>query len=83
VTCAPAFADGLAKIDRNREIRTGAIAAGRLLEQCSGGLQAPAPTRCGTCGNEISYTTGWTISGLATPGTIVAIWLLGIGPKLI
>ena len=28
--------------------------------------------------NEISYATGWTISGLATLGTIVAIWLLGI-----
>ena len=24
------------------------------------------------------YATGWTISGLATLGTIVAIWLLGI-----
>jgi hypothetical protein len=46
--------------------------------QCSGGLQAPAPTRCSTGGNEISYTTGWTISGRATLDTIVAIWLLGI-----
>ena len=27
--------------------------------------------------DEISYATGWTISGLATLGTIVAIWLLG------
>ena len=27
---------------------------------------------------EVSYATGWTISGLATLGTIVAIWLLGI-----
>jgi hypothetical protein len=32
----------------------------------------------GTGDDEISYATGWTISGLATPGTIVAIWLLGI-----
>lgn len=46
--------------------------------QCSGGLQAPAPTRCSTGGDEISYTTGWTISGRATLDTIVAIWLLGI-----
>jgi len=30
----------------------------------------------GTVNNEISYATGWTISGLATLGTIVAIWLL-------
>ena len=28
--------------------------------------------------DEISYATGWTISGLVTLGTIVAIWLLGI-----
>ncbi len=25
-----------------------------------------------------SYATGWTISGLAVLGTIVAVWLLGI-----
>jgi hypothetical protein len=24
------------------------------------------------------YVTGWTISGLAVLGTIVAVWLLGI-----
>jgi hypothetical protein len=29
-------------------------------------------------GDEVSYASGWTISGLATLGTIVAIWLLGI-----
>jgi hypothetical protein len=28
--------------------------------------------------DNISYATGWTISGLATLGTIVAIWVLGI-----
>jgi hypothetical protein len=32
----------------------------------------------GTGDDQISYATGWTISGLATLGTIVAIWLLGI-----
>ena len=33
----------------------------------------------GTGGDEnISYATGWTISGLATLATIVAIWVLGI-----
>ena len=32
----------------------------------------------GTDNDEISYATGWTISGLVTLGTIVAIWLLGI-----
>lgn len=25
-----------------------------------------------------AYVTGWTISGLAVIGTIVAVWLLGI-----
>ena len=29
-------------------------------------------------GDEAAYMTGWTISGLAVLGTIVAIWLLGI-----
>jgi hypothetical protein len=32
----------------------------------------------GTSNDDISYATGWTISGLATLGTIVAIWVLGI-----
>lgn len=32
----------------------------------------------GTNDNETSYATGWTISGLATLGTIVAIWVFGI-----
>jgi len=32
----------------------------------------------GTSDDEISYATGWTISGLATLGTIVAVWVFGI-----
>ena len=28
--------------------------------------------------DEAAYVTGWTISGLAVLGTIVAVWLLGI-----
>jgi hypothetical protein len=32
----------------------------------------------GTSDDEFSYATGWTISGLATLATIVAIWVLGI-----
>ncbi len=28
--------------------------------------------------DEAAYLTGWTISGLAVLGTIVAVWLLGI-----
>ena len=32
----------------------------------------------GTGEDQISYATGWTISGLATLGTIVAIWVFGI-----
>ena len=32
----------------------------------------------GASDDEISYATGWTISGVVTLGTIVAICLLGI-----
>ena len=32
----------------------------------------------GTGDDEISYVTGWTISGLATLGTILAIWVFAI-----
>ena len=28
--------------------------------------------------DDILYATGWTISGLATLGTIVAVWVFGI-----
>jgi hypothetical protein len=28
--------------------------------------------------DEAAYVAGWTISGLAVLGTIVAVWLLGI-----
>ena len=32
----------------------------------------------GAVDDEVSYATGWTISGLVTLGTIVTVWLLGI-----
>ena len=32
----------------------------------------------GTDDEEISYATGWTISGLATLGTILVIWVFAI-----
>jgi lysyl-tRNA synthetase class I len=32
----------------------------------------------GTADEDILYATGWTISGLATLGTIVAVWVFGI-----
>ena len=32
----------------------------------------------GTDDDEISYATGWTISGFATLGTILAIWVFAI-----
>jgi len=59
----------------------GVMVAGRALR--SGAMQwrsatTDADLMSGTDNNEISYATGWTISGLATLGTIVAIWLLGI-----
>jgi hypothetical protein len=37
-----------------------------------------ADTMRGTGDEEIFYATGWTISGLATLGTIVAIWVFAI-----
>jgi hypothetical protein len=32
----------------------------------------------GTGDDETAYATGWTISGLATLGTIVAVWIFGM-----
>jgi fumarate reductase subunit D len=32
----------------------------------------------GTADDEFGYAAGWTISGLATLGTIVAVWLFAI-----
>ena len=32
----------------------------------------------GTTDDDVLYATGWTISGLATLGTIVAVWVFGI-----
>ena len=59
----------------------GVMVAGRALR--SNAMQwrsatTDADVMRGTGDDEISYATGWTISGLATLGTIVAIWLLGI-----
>jgi hypothetical protein len=59
----------------------GVVVAGRALR--SGAMQwrsatTDADLMSGTDDDEISYATGWTISGIATLGTIVAIWLLGI-----
>jgi hypothetical protein len=31
-----------------------------------------------TAEDEAAYVTGWTISGLATLGVIVAVWMLAI-----
>ena len=32
----------------------------------------------GTADDDILYATGWTISGLATLATILAVWVFGI-----
>lgn len=32
----------------------------------------------GTAEEEAAYATGWTISGLATLGVIVAVWMFAI-----
>jgi hypothetical protein len=39
---------------------------------------AEADAMRGTADYDIIYATGWTISGLATLGTIVALWVFGI-----
>jgi hypothetical protein len=39
---------------------------------------ARADAMRGTGDDEALYATGWTISGLATLGTILAVWMLGI-----
>ncbi len=36
--------------------------------------EPPPATRA----DEVAYATGWTISGLATLGTIIAVWLFAI-----
>jgi hypothetical protein len=59
----------------------GVVVAGRALR--SGAMQwrsatTDADLMSGAGDNDIFYATGWTISGLATLGTIVAIWLFGI-----
>jgi hypothetical protein len=41
-------------------------------------VTADADAMRGTGDDEILYATGWTISGLATLGTIVAVWVFGI-----
>jgi hypothetical protein len=77
---AAARADGPPKIGRNREagpallLRAGFWSNAMQWRSASTGPDAMR----GAGDNEVSYATGWTISGLATLGTIVAIWLLGI-----
>ena len=39
---------------------------------------AAADTMRGTAADDFLYATGWTISGLATLGTILVVWVFGI-----
>jgi hypothetical protein len=39
---------------------------------------ADADAMRGTTDDDILYATGWTISGLATLATILAVWVFGI-----
>jgi len=41
-------------------------------------VTADADAMSGTVDDQILYATGLTISGLATLGTIVAVWVFGI-----
>jgi hypothetical protein len=58
----------------------GVVVAGRALR--SGAMQWRSATTdadsMSGVDDEVSYATGWTISGLVTLGTIVTVWLLGI-----
>jgi hypothetical protein len=60
----------------------GVMVAGRVLR--SSAMQWRSATTDaddamrGTGDDEIIYATGWTISGLATLGTILAIWVFAI-----
>jgi hypothetical protein len=38
----------------------------------------PVHARRDTRKDEVAYAAGWTISGLATLGTIIAVWLFAI-----
>jgi len=40
------------------------------------GLHVEPPPR--TDEDELGYAAGWTISGLATLGTIIAVWIFAI-----
>lgn len=39
---------------------------------------AAQDTRQDTREDEVAYVAGWTISGLATLGTIIAVWIFAI-----
>ena len=39
---------------------------------------AEADAMRGTADDQFLYATGWTISGLATLGTILVVWVFGI-----
>jgi len=41
-------------------------------------VTAEADAMRGTTDDDILYATGWTISGLATLGTIIAVWMFAI-----
>jgi hypothetical protein len=41
-------------------------------------VTAEADAMRGTADDDIFYATGWTISGLATLGTILVLWVFGI-----
>jgi hypothetical protein len=57
------------------------MVAGRAFQE--GAMQwrsatTDADMMSGTGDDEIGYATGWTISGLATLGTILAVWVFAI-----
>jgi hypothetical protein len=39
---------------------------------------AEADAMRGTADDDVLYATGWTLSGIVTLGTIIAVWVFGI-----
>jgi hypothetical protein len=59
----------------------GVMSSGQASRRCAmrwRSATADADVMRGTGEDNILYATGWTISGLATLATIVAVWVFGI-----
>jgi hypothetical protein len=71
IACArePAFAGGVVS-------RAGHVRWSTAMDWQTHGLHVESPPT--THEDEFAYAAGWTISGLATLGTIIAVWIFAI-----